>query len=463
MANRSKSKEIQMKREIRLALLCLAAASVPAFAQNAAPQCGSANFDQTRNAFTIVNPAADAVNQQCFLTVYPRGTVPDQSQQYPALYPIEGTYVIELSGGGGGGGGGAAKDQGGGGGGAGAAPSRTVQYLSPGVYKLTIGTGGDGGSANGGRTEAGNPTSLTNANTGQLIAGFQGADVWTQKSRAASDGSGGVAAAGGSSGGSGGDSGAKTEELAQAGGASQTGGYSGAPGQSGSESGRTVQKDGARVVQANAGGGGGASVGSGGAGESANATAVAGIGDLGGGGGGGRGGANSADSGARGGHGFIRLTMSQPVQAIAPAPVVAAPMPMHMPMTQRYSLSADTLFGFGKSTLKPSGEAKLDDLVNKLRAVNVDRITDTGHADRIGSSEMNQKVSLNRAESVKAYLVSKGIQSDRIEVAGKGETQPVTNADDCKGAATPKVIACLAPDRRVDIEVVGTRKMMGMN
>src|ERR1039458_2391800 len=173
-----------MKNEIRLALLCLAAASAPAFAQNALPQCGSANFDRTQNALPILQPAAGAVNQQCLITVYPQGAVPDQARQDPASYLAEGTYVIDLIGGGGGGGGGggaaskdpsgeggrggggASKDQSGegGGGGAGAAPSRTVQYLSPGVYKLTIGTGGYGGSAQGGRTGDGNPTSLTNAN-----------------------------------------------------------------------------------------------------------------------------------------------------------------------------------------------------------------------------------------------------------------------------------------------------------
>ena len=161
-----------MKNQFRLALLCLAVTSAPAFAQNLAAPCGPANFDQSRNVFTAVNPAPDSVNQQCLLTIYPRGTVSDQTRQYPAFYPTEGSYIIELSGGGGGGGGGAAKDQGGGGGGAGAAPSRSVQYLNPGVYKLTIGTGGDGGSANGGLTEAGKPTRLTQSKTRELNFGF---------------------------------------------------------------------------------------------------------------------------------------------------------------------------------------------------------------------------------------------------------------------------------------------------
>jgi OOP family OmpA-OmpF porin len=298
---------------------------------------------------------------------------------------------------------------------------------------MTLGTGGFGGAANGGRTGDGNPSSLTNATTGQLIAGFAGADVWTQRSEAAGSGRGGVAAAGGSSGGSGGDSGSSSEKAAQPGGESQTAGYSGMPGQAGSETGRSVRHDGQRVVQANAGGGGGASMGSGSTGESASNTV-------------------SAEAGGRGGNGLIRLTLSEPApQAVAPAPVLVL-------VKERYSLSTDMLFGFGKSTLQPAGTAKLDELAIKLRQVNIESITDTGHADRIGSTESNQKLSLSRAESVKAYLVSKGVQSDRIAVAGRGESQPVTNADDCKGPATAKVIACLAPDRRVDIEVLGSSR-----
>lgn len=432
-----------MKNEIRMALLCLAAASAPAFAQNAGPECASSNYDRTLNGFTVINPAAGAVNQQCYFTVHANGTAPAASGQYAAPSLVAGTYIIDLVGGGGGGGGSSNNDSGGGGGGAGAAPSRTVQYLAPGVYKMTLGTGGYGGAANGGRTGDGNPTSLTNATTGQLIAGFAGADTWTQTSVAAGDGHGGVAAVGGASGGSGGDSGSRSEEAAQAGGASQTPGYAGVPGQAGSETGRSAMKDGERVVQANAGGGGGASMGSGATGQSAsNGT--------------------SAHAGGRGGDGLIRLTLSE-AAPVPVAPVAVAPVVVLVPLVQRYSLSSDMLFGFGKSTLLPSGEAKLDEIVFKLRQVNIDSITDTGHADRIGSREINQKISVARAESVKAYLVSKGIDSKRIAMSGKGESQPVTNADDCKGPASAKVIACLAPDRRVDIEVVGTHKIASTN
>ena len=473
-----------MKNSVRLALLCMAASAAPAFAQNASPMCGATNLDQSRNIFTIVNPAAGAVNQQCYVVVYPAGSMPAEAQMNPSSYLAEGRYLVELSGGGGGGGGGSSSqgnkkpdDQGGGGGGAGAAPSRTFEYLSPGVYKLTIGTGGFGGSGNGGHTGAGNPTSLTSVNTGLVIAGFPGSDIASKQSRPSGAGEGGIGAPGGSSGGSGtpggssggsgaGSSASPTETGAQTGSALSTPGYYGVPGQAGVQSGHSATTDGISTVQSSAGGGGGAGVGSGGAGDSSGRNTVAGVGDLGGGGGGGRGGFNTADTGGAGGNGFIRLSMSEPArQAAAPvtpvAPVIIVPAPqiiVLVPIRQKYSFSGDALFGFGKTDLMPSGEAQLDELIAKLRDVNVESISDIGHADRIGSPELNQRVSERRAESVKAYLVSKGIQSDRISASGMGQSQPVTNLDDCKGVKAARLIACLQPDRRVDIEVVGTKR-----
>jgi len=228
--------------------------------------CGSTNFDRAQDGFTIVNPVAGAVNQQCFVTVYPTGAAPAQAVQDPKSYIAEGKYAIELVGGGGGGGGGGAgaKDTSGegGGGGAGAAPSRTVQYLSPGVYKMTIGTGGYGGAANGGRTGDGNPTSVTNAYTGQLIAGFAGADTWTQKSEAAGTAAGGIAAPGGTSGASG-------------------------------------------QTSTTAGGSGGASIGSGGTDAPARPNEL-------------------ADAGGRGGDGLIRLTMTEPAPQAMAMPMMAS-------------------------------------------------------------------------------------------------------------------------------------------
>ena len=145
-----------------------------------------------------------------------------------------------------------------------------------------------------------------------------------------------------------------------------------------------------------------------------------------------------------------------------PPPVVPAPAPAPVPravtpVSQKVTLKADTLFDFDKSVLRPEGRRELDDLIEKLKTIDIETIIDIGHADRIGSATYNQKLSMRRAESVKAYLVSKGVPANRIFTDGKGETQPVTKPGECKGPATKKVIACLQPDRRVEIEVIGTR------
>ncbi|HWI15244.1 MAG TPA: OmpA family protein, partial [Burkholderiales bacterium] len=81
----------------------------------------------------------------------------------------------------------------------------------------------------------------------------------------------------------------------------------------------------------------------------------------------------------------------------------------------------------------------------------------TGHTDRLGSSTYNQKLSERRAHTVKDYLVSKDVPADRIATDGKGETQPVTQAEDCRGAKSARIVACLQPDRRVHAVVTGTR------
>ena len=319
-----------MKNEIRLALLCLATSAAPVFGQDATPPCGFSNFDQSQKIFTVMNPVAGAVNQQCILTVYPRNEMPSQAQQYPASYLAAGRYAIELTGGGGGGSGGGSTDQGGGGGAAGALPLRTVVNLSPGQYKLTLGTGGEGGSPYGGRTGDGNPSSLTNAATGQLIAGFAGADVWRHQTVAADHGEGGAAQSGGGSGGDGGHGDGKSAEVAESGGQLANANNSAIPGQPGNESIRADQSTAGRIHKRHGGGGGGVSVGSGGDGESANGNVLAGAGDLGGGGGGGRGGENTAEAGNRGGHGLIRLTMLEaapPVEEQRPVVVPAEAPP----------------------------------------------------------------------------------------------------------------------------------------
>ena len=149
----------------------------------------------------------------------------------------------------------------------------------------------------------------------------------------------------------------------------------------------------------------------------------------------------------------------KPKQAEAPAPVAPAPAPAYVTEPEKVSLSADELFDFNKANLKPGGKQALDDLVGKLKGVKYDTIVAIGYADRIGSDAYNKKLSLRRAESVKAYLVKeKGIAADKIFVDGKGEANPVTG-DTCKGnKKTKALIECLQPDRRVEVEVAGTRE-----
>ena len=137
--------------------------------------------------------------------------------------------------------------------------------------------------------------------------------------------------------------------------------------------------------------------------------------------------------------------VAAPVAAkAAPAPVAPKPAPAAAKVTY----AADAFFDFDKSVLKPAGKAKLDDLVGKVKGINLEVIIAVGHTDSIGSDAYNQKLSVRRAEAVKAYLVSKGIEKNRIYTEGKGEKQPVASNKTKEGRAK---------NRRVEIEVVGTR------
>ncbi len=146
----------------------------------------------------------------------------------------------------------------------------------------------------------------------------------------------------------------------------------------------------------------------------------------------------------------------------APEPVyVAAVEPEVIPITRTISFSDEVLFAFDKSVLKPEGKIMLDGLVKELNdttttMITYDDISVTGHTDRIGSSEYNQKLSERRAQTVRDYLISSNIRTNRINAVGRGEMEPVTYAGDCRGT-TANVIACLQPDRRVDIKMTGTQ------
>lgn len=143
-------------------------------------------------------------------------------------------------------------------------------------------------------------------------------------------------------------------------------------------------------------------------------------------------------------------------KAAAPAP---APAPAAVkPTGEKITVAADALFDFDKAVLRPEGKAKLDELVSKAKAVKLEVILAVGHTDRLGSDSYNQKLSEKRAASVKEYLVAKGIEANRVYTEGKGEKQPVTGGKCGKSdKKTKALIDCLQPDRRVDIEVIGTK------
>jgi OOP family OmpA-OmpF porin len=151
--------------------------------------------------------------------------------------------------------------------------------------------------------------------------------------------------------------------------------------------------------------------------------------------------------------GALVRTAAPAAVAPAPAPRVApapAPAPRPAPQTaaSKVTYAADAFFDFDKAVLKPEGKAKLDDLVSKIKDINLEVIIAVGHTDSVGTVSYNQRLSVRRAEAVKAYLVSRGIERNRVYTEGKGESQPV---------ADNRTAAGRAKNRRVEIEVVGTR------
>ncbi|KAA0911824.1 outer membrane protein OmpA [Pusillimonas sp. ANT_WB101] len=130
-------------------------------------------------------------------------------------------------------------------------------------------------------------------------------------------------------------------------------------------------------------------------------------------------------------------------------PVAQAEAPVVAPTATKVVLNADTFFDFDKSTIKPEGRQILDQVASQANTINLETLIATGHTDSIGTEAYNQGLSERRANSVKAYLLSKGIPSDRIYVEGKGELQPRASNATREGRAQ---------NRRVEIEIVGTRK-----
>lgn len=112
------------------------------------------------------------------------------------------------------------------------------------------------------------------------------------------------------------------------------------------------------------------------------------------------------------------------------------------------TFAADAFFDFDKAVLKPEAQAKLGDLVDKTKGINLEVIIAVGHTDSVGADAYNSSLSVRRADAVKAFLVSKGVEKNRVYTEGKGEKSPVADNRNAEGRAK---------NRRVEVEVVGTR------
>ncbi len=154
-----------------------------------------------------------------------------------------------------------------------------------------------------------------------------------------------------------------------------------------------------------------------------------------------------------------KVAMQEPVAAPPQMVVVVMPAPAPKKVVFSADSDADALFAFGKSDIKPTGQRVLDKFAADLKGADYDVITVTGHTDRIGSHAYNMKLSERRAEAVRDYLIAAaGIPAGKITAKGMDGAQPVTKPGECKGnKATKKLVACLAPDRRVEVEVAATR------
>jgi OOP family OmpA-OmpF porin len=152
-----------------------------------------------------------------------------------------------------------------------------------------------------------------------------------------------------------------------------------------------------------------------------------------------------------------------PVAAPAPAPAPVkpvAPPPPPPPAKCDFAdhLQADATFAFGKSVLTAGAKKKLDAVVAKAGSCKqISAIRITGHTDRIGAEASNQKLSAQRAAAVKAYLESKGVKAATFDAVGAGESQPLPNVTCADKLPKAKLAKCLAPNRRVVVELQGTK------
>jgi OmpA-OmpF porin, OOP family len=142
-----------------------------------------------------------------------------------------------------------------------------------------------------------------------------------------------------------------------------------------------------------------------------------------------------------------------PVAVYLEKKIPAAPLAVY----ETVGFDANVLFDSNKSNLSAAGRDSLDSFIGKIRGLEAQSVTAIGYADRMGSAESNQILSQARVDTVKAYLVSQGVATNRVDTSARGERQPTTWAGECKDANTPKNVACMQPDRHVFIEISGSR------
>jgi len=151
------------------------------------------------------------------------------------------------------------------------------------------------------------------------------------------------------------------------------------------------------------------------------------------------------------------------VLEVPPVVVAAAPMPPAAVATaEKATLAADTLFDFDRAVVTPTGKDRLKAYADQLKTVNLEVVTVTGHTDRIGTERYNQALSERRAEAIKAFLVTQGVDVARLYVEARGESEPLTSGQ-CQNMGAERgsnraLVDCLAPDRRVNLEAVGSRR-----
>ncbi|MEG0008631.1 MAG: porin OmpA [Aeromonas sp.] len=166
------------------------------------------------------------------------------------------------------------------------------------------------------------------------------------------------------------------------------------------------------------------------------------------------------ESGIEMDNGLLSVGMLYRFGQIGDEPVAPTPAPEPAPapvlVEKQFSLDSDVLFEFNKATLKPAASQALDNLFAQILAANPkDGVaTVIGHTDRLGSDAYNQSLSEQRARTVADYLVAKGLFPDKVQAEGRGESSPVTGGS-CPDGAKAQMIACLAPDRRVEVRLTG--------